>query len=114
MTAMLSSTPKSTNLKGISVGSEIQIPPTRDHCSSDSHSDSSSLDWLREEEMYEPGNCNKKEGSPREREKKTATEENYDASKDPHVEMRAIDKTKATCKSLPSDDACPLDGLVEK
>ena len=64
MTDMSSSTPKP--LKGIAVDYEIQIPPACNCGSSYSYSDSSSLDWLREEEVDEPRNSSNKDGLSRE------------------------------------------------
>ena len=44
----MTSTP--TPLKGIAVDSETLLPSTYDYCSSDSYSQSSQFDWLREQE----------------------------------------------------------------
>ena len=37
-------------LKGVAVDSETLLPSTHDYCSSDSYSQSSQFDWLREQE----------------------------------------------------------------
>ena len=109
---MSSSTP--TPLKGIAVDYEIQIPPTCDYYSSDSYSDSSSLDWLREEEVDAPSNYNDKDGSSRKQAKKTAIEDHFDASENLDLDTHPTDNTNPTCKSLPSENVHPLDRLATK
>ena len=69
------------------------------------------MDWLHEEGVDGPSNINKIEGPSRKRAKNAATEEYSDATKDIALEISTIEQVNATCQSLPSADACPLDGM---
>ena len=110
MTAMPSSTP--AHSKGIAVDSKIQMPPTCDYCSSDSYSDSPSLDWLREKEVDTPSNCNKKDASSHEWAKTLEIEDAPDVSEDLELGMRSADNAHSTRNRHPADEAHPAGMLA--